>query len=226
MNSIVIRQLGTTEYSTTFNQQKAYTLERAPDKVDELWCLQHSPVYTLGLAGKAEHILNARTIPVQKSDRGGQVTYHGPGQLVIYPLIDLKRINISIRHYVYLLEQAVIRMLDEVGIAANRKDKAPGVYVDQKKIAALGIRVRGGCCYHGLSLNVDMDLTPFQGINPCGYPFLEVTQLSDCRVQMSVEQAGARLIPYITTSLGFDNYLDGGSSVMMKPTETSTCELA
>jgi len=219
MNNIVVRKFGITEYVTTYDQQKSYTLERGPGTIDQLWCLQHFPVYTLGLAGKSEHILDAGTIPVQKSDRGGQVTYHGPGQLVIYPLIDLKRKNISIRQYVYLLEQAVVAMLNEVGIAAHRKDQAPGVYVDQKKIAALGIRVRGGCSYHGLSLNVDMDLTPFQGINPCGYPLLEVTKLSALGVQISVEQAGTILVPYITNCLGFEN-LDSGSSAVTNPTET------
>jgi len=226
VNTIVIRQPGITDYSTTYALQKAFTSGRGPDTMDELWCLQHFAVYTLGLAGKSEHILDSGKIPIVRSDRGGQVTYHGPGQLIIYPLIDIKRRNITIRQYVSLLEQAVIDLLNEFGITGQRQDKAPGVYVDNKKIASLGIRVRGGCCYHGLSLNVDMDLAPFQGINPCGYPQLEVTQLIELGVQLSVEQASARLAPYIASGLRIENILIEDTHVENHPTILTQSEVA
>lgn len=211
MTGLDVHLLGTRDYSTVYSMQKSWTEIRGDDKTDELWCLEHTPVYTLGLAGKMEHILNPGIIPVLKTDRGGQVTYHGPGQLVMYPLIDLKRKGISIRNYVHLLEQATIDMLCALGINAERKDKAPGVYVNQSKIAALGVRVRRGCCYHGLSLNVSMDLLPFQGINPCGYPGLAVTQLADLGVEISVESVADMLIPYITRVLDYDEYRIYGS---------------
>jgi len=226
VNAIIIRQPGITDYSTTYALQKAFSSGRGPDTRDELWCLQHFPVYTLGLAGKSEHILDSGKIPIVRSDRGGQVTYHGPGQLVLYLLIDIKRRNIAVRRYVSLLEQAVIDLLNELGITGRRQDKAPGVYVDNKKIAALGIRVRGGCCYHGLSLNVDMDLAPFQGINPCGYPRLEVTQLVEHGVQLSVEQASARLAPYIACGLGIENILIEDTSAENHSTTLTQSEVA
>jgi len=226
VNTIIVRQPGIIDYSTTYALQKAFTSGRGPDTRDELWCLQHFAVYTLGLAGKSEHILDSANIPIVRSDRGGQVTYHGPGQLVMYPLIDIKRRNITIRQYVSLLEQAVIDLLNELGITGQRQDKAPGVYVENKKIAALGIRVRGGCCYHGLSLNVDMDLAPFQGINPCGYPRLEVTQLVEHGVQLSVEQASARLAPYIASGLGIENILIEDTPVENYPTTLTQNEVA
>ncbi len=193
------------DYSTIYAKQRNFTDTRDQTTQDQLWCLEHPPVYTLGLAGKSEHILNPGTIPVQKSDRGGQVTYHGPGQLIMYPLLDLRRKAISIRKYVYLLEQSVISLLDEFGIESTRKQNAPGVYVNNCKIAALGIRVRNGCCYHGLALNVNMDLGPFTGINPCGYAGLGVTRLSDLGVTLSVEQVSQWLVPVITSQLGFDS---------------------
>lgn len=172
---------------------------------DQLWCLEHLPVYTLGLAGKVEHILNPGKIPVQQTDRGGQVTYHGPGQLVIYPMLDLKRKGISIRRYVELLEQAIIDLLEIYGISASRQSGAPGVYINNSKIAALGVRVRNGYCYHGLALNVDMDLAPFAGINPCGYAGLEVTRLADFGLGLSVQQVCQDLVPVLATQLGYDS---------------------
>ena len=204
MNAPQARWLGTVEYAGTFAKQRDFTDVRDEQTADQIWCLEHPPVYTLGLAGKPEHLLNPGNIPVIKTDRGGQVTYHGPGQLVVYPLLDLKRRGISIRHYVFLLEQTLIDLLDSYGIKGERRPGAPGVYVNNRKIAALGIRVRHGCCYHGLALNVDMDLTPFAGINPCGYAGLEVTRLSDLGVQLSVLQVCQNLLPLLAGQLGFD----------------------
>lgn len=186
---------------------QAFTESRRQDTSDEIWCLEHAPVYTLGMAGKQEHILAPGGIGVIKTDRGGQVTFHGPGQLVIYLLLDLKRGGLSIKRYVRLLEQALINMLADFSIDAARKERAPGVYIQGRKIAALGVRVRRGCCYHGLALNVAMDLSPFSGINPCGYPGLEVTQLKDQGIDMTVIQAGNCLVPYLIAELGFTGYL-------------------
>jgi lipoyl(octanoyl) transferase len=166
---------------------QTFTYSRSTDTPDELWFLQHAPVFTLGRNGKQEHLHDTGDIPVIKVDRGGQVTYHGPGQLVAYILLDLTRRQLGVQSLVGILEQAVIDLLAEHGLAATRRDKAPGVYVDGSKIAALGLRVRRGCCFHGLSLNVDMDLTPFSMINPCGYPGLQVTQLADLGVTASLD---------------------------------------
>jgi len=156
-----------------------FTNARASHTLDELWVVEHPPVYTLGQAGKREHILNPGHIPVVESDRGGQVTYHGPGQIVVYTLFDLRRAGIGIRNLVVRLENAVIATLEQFDIVALGRRDAPGVYVDGRKIAALGLRVRRGCAYHGLSLNIDMDLSPFAGINPCGYAGLEVTSMKE-----------------------------------------------
>jgi len=158
---------------------QSFTESRSADTPDEIWYLQHGPVFTLGRNGKQEHLHDTGSIPVIKVDRGGQVTYHGPGQLVVYPLLDLSRRQLGVQSLVRMLEQTVIDLLDGYGVTAMRRDKAPGVYVDDRKIAALGLRVRRGCCFHGLSLNVDMDLAPFSMINPCGYPGMRVTQLVD-----------------------------------------------
>jgi lipoyl(octanoyl) transferase len=157
---------------------KQFTSKRNPDTVDELWLLEHPPVFTQGQAGKDEHILNASGIPIIKSDRGGQVTYHGPGQLVAYVLVDIKRRHLGIRTLVQQLEQVLIVLLQHYGVVAERRCGAPGIYIDGKKIASIGLRVKNGCTYHGIALNVNMDLNPFRGINPCGYATLEMTQLS------------------------------------------------
>ncbi len=177
--TVILRRLGLVDYQTSYQAMSTFTTQRDSAVADEIWCLQHPAVYTLGLAGKPEHILDAGKIPVIKTDRGGQVTYHGPGQLVVYLLLDLRRRKIGIKDYVYLLEQSVIEYLEHAGLSAARQAGAPGVYINGRKIAALGIRVRKGCCYHGLAVNVNMDINPFKGINPCGYAGLEVTQLSD-----------------------------------------------
>ncbi|WP_232504468.1 lipoyl(octanoyl) transferase LipB [Sulfuricella denitrificans] len=170
-----------------------FTATRGPDTPDELWLLEHPPVYTLGLAGKPEHLLRATDIPVVKIDRGGQITYHGPGQIVIYLLLDLKRRNIGVKELVRRMEQAVIDLLAEYGTRAERLDKAPGVYVGNAKIAALGLRIKNGCCYHGLCLNVDMDLSPYAAINPCGYEGLAVTQCRNVGVTDNLEVIGEKL---------------------------------
>ncbi|UCB54433.1 MAG: lipoyl(octanoyl) transferase LipB [Thiotrichales bacterium] len=177
--SLVIRELGLQPYPQVWQQMQDFTDRRDDATPDELWLLQHPRVYTLGKNGRAEHVIDAGDIPVVQSDRGGQVTYHGPGQLVAYTLLDLNRMKIGVRELVSRLENSVIALLDDYGISANARKDAPGVYVEGKKIAALGLRVRRGCSFHGLALNVDMDLEPFSHINPCGYEDLEVTQLSD-----------------------------------------------
>ena len=171
--------------------------------IDELWLVEHPPVYTLGQAGRREHLLDAGDIPVVPSDRGGQVTYHGPGQLVAYALMDLRRRGLGVRHLVDGLEQCVIDMLGAEGISGERRPRAPGVYVAGRKICALGLRIRNGCSYHGVALNVDMDLGPFAGIDPCGYPGLEVTQLRDLGVDWDLDEAGRRLVAAFARRFGY-----------------------
>ena len=171
------------DYEPVWHRMKDFTLSRNADTPDEFWSLEHPPVYTLGVAAKPEHLPRTDNgIPVVRTDRGGQITYHGPGQIVVYTLLDLRRRNLGVRALVRKLERAVIELLEGYRIDASGREDAPGVYVGSAKIAALGLRVRNGCCYHGLSLNVDMDLTPFAAINPCGHPGLKVTQLRDLGV--------------------------------------------
>jgi len=179
--------MGLVEYEPTWRAMQSFTASRGPDTRDELWLLQHPPVYTVGVAGRAEHLPRERSdIPVVHIDRGGQITYHGPGQLVAYALLDMKRKGLTIRPLVRRLEQAVIDLLEDYGISAAGRVDAPGVYVGAAKIAALGLRVTRGCSYHGLAFNVDMDLSPFHAIDPCGYPGLAVTQLRDFGVADSL----------------------------------------
>jgi len=166
-------------YKRIFHAMRDFTLNRDTAQRDEVWLMEHEPVFTQGQAGKPEHILNHNNIPIVQSDRGGQVTYHGPGQLMIYVLWDLKALGISVRKLVCLLENIVIDLLKEYKITAHRIEKAPGIYIDNQKVASLGLRIKKGCSYHGLSLNVDMDLTPFQYINPCGFKDLKMVQMSD-----------------------------------------------
>jgi lipoyl(octanoyl) transferase len=176
---LMVRALGRRDYVSVWRAMQAFTENRDIDSGDELWLVEHPPVYTLGLNGKPEHVLDPGAIPVVAVDRGGQVTYHGPGQIVAYALLDLRRLGLGPRQLVMALEQAVIDLLAENGITAVGRREAPGVYVNEAKIAAVGLRVRRGCCYHGLSFNVAMDLEPFSRINPCGYPGMAVTQLAD-----------------------------------------------
>jgi lipoyl(octanoyl) transferase len=194
MTNITVRRLGLQDYEPVWQQMQQFTAERTADTPDEIWLVEHPPVYTLGLNGKREHILDPQDIPVVQSDRGGQVTYHGPGQLVAYLLLDLKRRNLGIKQLVNHMEQAIIDLLAESGIQAKRRQNAPGVYVNDAKIAALGLRVRRGCCYHGLSLNIDMDLEPFSRINPCGFANLPTTQLSDLLPGATVSQTSTALL--------------------------------
>lgn len=195
------RNLGLVEYLPTWQAMQDFTATRGPDTPDEMWLLEHPPVYTLGLAGKPEHLLRATDIPVVKIDRGGQITYHGPGQIVVYLLLDLKRRNIGVKELVRRMEQAVIDLLAGYGTKAERRDKAPGVYVGNAKIAALGLRIKNGCCYHGLCLNVDMDLSPYAAINPCGYEGLAVTQCRDAGVTDNHEVVGEKLIAELKQNL-------------------------
>ena len=178
ISPLVIRELGRADYVPTWEAMQAFTAARTPETPDELWQVEHPPVYTLGQAGKPEHVLRDIGIPLVKIDRGGQVTYHGPGQAVVYLLLDLPRRNLKVRELVNRIEQAVIDLLAEYGVNAERHDGAPGVYVGPAKVAALGLRIRNGRSYHGVSLNVDMDLSPFQAINPCGYAGMAVTDLA------------------------------------------------
>jgi len=203
--SVTIRTLGRTEYEATWRAMQAFTDARGAATPDEIWLTEHPPVYTLGLAGRREHLLRDNGIPAIKVDRGGQITYHGPGQLVAYTLFDLKRAKLGVRDMVRRIEAAVIQWLDSVGISAYGKTSAPGVYVATKrgeaKIAALGLKVRNGCTYHGLAVNIAMDLAPFADIDPCGYPGLGVTQLADLGVARSLDAAGAELAPILARHL-------------------------
>jgi len=190
---ITVRHLGLQPYEQIWRDMQHFTERRTTTTTDELWLLQHPPVFTLGKAGKTEHILNANHIPVIKSDRGGQVTYHGPGQLVGYCLIDLQQKHIGIKTLVQNLEQVIIDLLAKYSIKANTINNAPGVYIDKAKIASLGLRVKKGCTFHGFSLNVNMDLTPFAWINPCGFAGLQMTQLCDFTANPTVEKVAAHL---------------------------------
>ena len=189
---MLIHHLGTQPYETVWHDMKRFTQERTPDTVDELWLVEHYPVYTQGQAGKAEHILNAQNIPIVQSDRGGQVTYHGPGQLLAYTLVDISRRKLGVRTMVCWLEDVLINVLATYGIPAQKRCGAPGVYVAEQKIASIGLRVKNGCTYHGVALNVDLDLKPFQGINPCGYRALEMTQIKDFYPGVTMEDVKQR----------------------------------
>jgi len=189
------------EYQPTWQAMQDFTRERGPDTPDEIWTLQHTPVFTLGQAGRAEHVLAPGDIPIVNSDRGGQVTYHGPGQLIAYVLFDLRRANIGVKGLVQRLEQAVIDLLREHAVNGELKSCAPGVYVAGSKIAALGLRVRRGCSYHGISLNCGLELEPFRRIDPCGYPGLEVTRLADLVPGLELEEVEASLARCIAERL-------------------------
>jgi len=201
---LIIRSLGTQPYPETWDAMKQFTDKRTPNTPDEIWLLQHPPVYTQGQAGKPEHILNPGNIPVVQSDRGGQVTYHGPGQLVAYVLMDIKRRNLSIRTLVCELERILIALLKTFDLSAETQAGAPGVYINNKKIASIGLRVRKGCTYHGIALNIDMDLKPFLGINPCGYAGLNMTQLSDLSPEVHIDQVETELKILFTTQFEED----------------------
>lgn len=197
-----VRHLRLVEYEPTWRAMQTFTADRHSWTADEIWLLQHPPVYTLGIAGKSEHLPRVDNgIPVVRTDRGGQITYHGPGQVVAYLLLDMRRLHLNVRSLVRRMEQAVIDLLGEHRLDAHGREDAPGVYVGAAKIAALGLRVRNGCCYHGIALNVDMDLAPFRAIDPCGYPGLDVTQMRDLDITEDVERVAITLAQNLIRNL-------------------------
>ena len=199
--ALTIKNLGVVDYESTWRAMQEFTAQRDEHTADEIWLLQHPPVYTQGLAGKPEHLLITPSIPVVKTDRGGQITYHGPGQIVAYVLFDLKRKGIGVRELVKRIEQSLIDTLAQFQIHAERKSGAPGVYVQGAKIAALGLRVKKSCSYHGLALNVAMDLTPYNAINPCGYAGMQVTDLATLGVRASIDDVMDRLSKQLAIQL-------------------------
>jgi lipoyl(octanoyl) transferase len=200
-DTLVIRQLNQVDYTTVWEAMKSFTNNRTDETLDEVWLVEHPAVFTQGQAGKEEHLLCAGNIPVVQADRGGQITYHGPGQQVLYVLINLRRRKMGIRQLVTLIENAIIDSLNDYGITALAKADAPGVYIDNKKVASLGLRVRKGCTFHGLALNVNMDLSPFLLINPCGYAGLEMVQTSTLNGPQNISEAGESLVKHISTLL-------------------------
>ena len=198
---LTIRNLGLQDYDITWQAMQRFTHERTTDTNDELWIVEHPSIYTLGLNGKREHLLTIGNIPVINSDRGGQVTYHGPGQIIIYVLLDIKRLNLGIHQLVKILEQSMISVLAQHDISGLSRIDAPGVYVNDQKIGSIGLRIKKNCSYHGLSLNNNMDLRPFDHINTCGYSGLEVTQLSDLGVTVSSKKLADSVTQAITAAL-------------------------
>jgi lipoyl(octanoyl) transferase len=199
--NIFIRERGCCGYEAIWEEMRLFTETRQSDSNDEIWIVEHTSVFTLGRAGKEQHILNAGGFPVIRSDRGGQVTYHGPGQLLLYTLLDVKRLQIGPRELVKRIEGGIINYLAKISISAERKEKAPGVYIGGKKIAALGLRIRSGYSYHGMSINVNMDLSPYERINPCGFEDLKITQLVDHGGPDNLAEVKAKIVPEICSSL-------------------------
>ena len=199
-----IRQVGMVDYLVAWQAMKDFTNSRTSDTHDEIWIVQHPPIYTLGIAGKPEHLLYQNGIDVIKTDRGGQITYHGPGQLVAYLLLDMRRLRIGVRELVRRMENAVIDLLKDYHIDAEGRVDAPGVYVANAKIAALGLKIKRGFCYHGVALNIDMDLAPFSAINPCGYPGLKVTQTKDLGITDGLETLSSKFTEKLKTNI-FNN---------------------
>lgn len=207
-----IRYLGLQDYQATWLQMSDFTSSRTPLTVDELWLVEHPPVFTQGRAGKAEHLLQQTDIPIVKSDRGGQVTYHGPGQLIVYLLIDIRRKDFNVRKLVSIIEQSIITLLADYHVIAFAKADAPGVYVNNKKIASLGLKIRKGCSFHGLALNIDMDLSPFLQINPCGYAGLEMTQCKNEGITLTLNELAPLLIDKLNKQLHYskiENFFHG-----------------
>lgn len=202
-NQLVIRKLGLQDYLTTLEAMQDFTTQRTAESIDEVWFLEHPPVFSQGQAGKAEHLLNTGNIAVIQSNRGGQVTYHGPGQLVVYFLIDIHRKNIAVRKLVNILETLIISTLKQYHINAIARKDAPGVYINDEKICSLGLRIRKGCSFHGLALNVDMDLSPFTRINPCGYQGMKMTQLSHFCDTVTIQKFTEQLIPNLMNLLDY-----------------------
>lgn len=200
-NSILVRQLGFTDYESTWHAMQQFTAERTSNTPDELWLTEHPPVYTLGLNRKNVRLANESNIPLVLTDRGGKITYHGPGQLILYVLLDLNRHQLNVRKLVSMLENTVIKLLAEYGVNSSAKTDAPGVYVGEEKIASLGLRIKNNYCYHGLSLNINMDLKPFEAIDPCGYVGLKVTQTKNLSIDINVKRASEQLIDIILAQL-------------------------
>lgn len=200
---IILRQLGLHSYQPIFNAMHQFTKRRTVNTLDELWLIEHYPVFTQGKAGKKKHLLTSGNIPVIQSDRGGQITYHGPGQQIMYILLDLKRNRVSVRELVAVLENTIINTLAEFSIIAYAQREAPGVYVEQKKICSIGLRIYKGCSFHGLALNINMDLAPFQYINPCGYAGIQMTQLNDLLPGSLAKDVKPLLIKHFCNLLGF-----------------------
>lgn len=208
-----VRRLGLAQYEPVWRRMQAFTDSRDEDTPDELWLVQHPPVFTQGQAGKAEHILAPGDIPVIQVDRGGQVTYHGPGQIVAYPLVDIRRRGIGVRDFVHRIEESIIRVLAEYGVMGERVEGAPGIYVDGEKVASLGLRVRRGRTFHGLAFNIDMDLEPFGRINPCGYAGLRVTRLCDL-APVALEDAERKLVRHLAEQLSYSEVMEMDSNSM------------
>jgi len=202
---MIVKDLGLVDYEPVVTQMREFTLSRAADTEDELWLLEHNPVFTQGANGDPSHVLDTFQIPVIETDRGGQVTYHGPGQLVAYTLIDLRRIKSGVRQMVSCLENTVISMLADFDITAHARQDAPGVYIDERKIASLGLRVKRGACYHGVSLNIDMDLKPFSYINPCGQAGMEVIDLTSVGIKLDMTEAKQRFVTAFNAQLQTGN---------------------
>jgi lipoyl(octanoyl) transferase len=202
-HNVLIQYLGQMEYLPIWRKMQHFTETRNENTLDEIWFLEHPPVFTQGLAGKPEHILNLKTIPLVQSDRGGQITYHGPGQLIVYFLVDIRRKGFGIRSFVSKIEQAVIDLLAEYSVVGQSNPKAPGVYVGEAKICSLGLRIRRGSSLHGLSLNVDMDVTPFDCINPCGFTDLKMVQLKDFCTPPTLASLATALVPHLCRHLGY-----------------------
>ncbi len=201
LDGVIVRQLGRQSYEPILHAMQRFTDERGTDTADEIWLVEHDPVFTQGQAGKAEHILMPGDIPVVQVDRGGQVTYHGPGQQVIYLLLNIKRRKLGVRHLVTAMEDAVVGLLANYDVKAYAKPDAPGVYVDEKKVCSLGLRIRNGCSFHGLALNVNMDLSPFQRINPCGYAGMEMIDTTRLNGPTTIEKAGSELTDLLVNAL-------------------------
>ncbi|HLB43140.1 MAG TPA: lipoyl(octanoyl) transferase LipB [Gammaproteobacteria bacterium] len=215
LHTINVRWLGRQHYLSCWQAMQVFTNHRTDKTVDEIWLLEHYPVFTQGQCGKPEHLLNPSNIPVIQTDRGGQITYHGPGQLMVYTLIDIKRKKFNVREFVTLLEQSVIELLSIYNIHSFTNCKAPGVYVKiqrksdgsmkEHKICSIGLRIRRGCAYHGIAFNIAMDLDPFTKINPCGFPGLEMTQCADLGGPNNVQEVGKQLVNYLSKKLGYND---------------------
>lgn len=210
---LVIRQLGQQDYQATWETMKEFCIQRTNETNDEVWFVEHPSVFTQGVSGKPEHILSTSNIPIIQTDRGGQITYHGPGQLVMYVLFDLRRLGIGIRALVDVLENITIAGLKKYGLTAVARQDAPGVYINDKKIASLGLRVKKSCSYHGLSVNINMDLTPFSFINPCGYEGLEITQLSEHGVKCTTSDFTAVLLHELKEQLNYSELILGPNTL-------------